>query len=307
MNRHCMRLAISALALALTLGVAPPAARAAPSAEAQAKELFFQGNTQYKLSNFEKALDLFRRSLALVSRPNTVFNIAQCYRNLKNAEKALFYYKLYLSEWERFKPGTAPPNAGEVKGHITGLEAEIKAAEMGKLKAPGETPPGETDAPVGAQGKPGEATLKDVLEGKAQVSPRGPGGAEPPADVVTVSDSPQDQPRGRRLWTWVAAGVAVAALGAGAGLYVASDSKFNEFEANKDPDKHQELRDAVQTLERASAAMFITGGVAAAGAVVLFILEGRPSARPRRAAGLPGTRILPLGGGGPGLSAVGRF
>jgi tetratricopeptide (TPR) repeat protein len=92
----------------------------------KAKALFSQGNTEYRLGNFAKALPLFQESLKLANRPNTIFNIAQCYRNLKDAEKALFNYRLYLSESERQSPDVAPPHQDEVQGHIAKLEAELQ-------------------------------------------------------------------------------------------------------------------------------------------------------------------------------------
>jgi tetratricopeptide (TPR) repeat protein len=131
---------LARLPLALTLFLAAAAAHAQPApvpapagdVTAKAKELFLKGDTAYRLGNFAEALNLYMESLKLARRPSLLFNVAQCYRQLNQHERALFYYKLFLSDWDREKPGEPPPNADEVKGHIAALQQAMKDEEARK-------------------------------------------------------------------------------------------------------------------------------------------------------------------------------
>jgi formylglycine-generating enzyme required for sulfatase activity len=116
------RCAVVALLLLVSLS-----ASAGPDPVAKAKEYVAKGEVQYRLGNFAQALEEFKAALALVSRPNIVLNMAQCYRQLNQPQKAVFYYKLYLTEWERQATGV-PPFEREVKKYIKDLAAKASQA-----------------------------------------------------------------------------------------------------------------------------------------------------------------------------------
>jgi len=146
------------LGLALAQGVraqTPPASQPLTEAEAKqrAKELFALAETEYRFGRFQAALADYQAALKLRHHPSIIFNVAQCYRQLKQHERALFYYKLFLADWERVYPGTRPPNEAEVQGHITTLEAAVKAAEQ-RAREAGARATGDLvlrDVPGGAQ------------------------------------------------------------------------------------------------------------------------------------------------------------
>ena len=64
----------------------------------KARALFKSGAMEYRLARFDKALGLFQEALKLAYRPRIILNIAQCHRQLRQHRKALFYYRLYLTE-----------------------------------------------------------------------------------------------------------------------------------------------------------------------------------------------------------------
>lgn len=105
--------------------VAPPTSQ---EARRRAKRLFARAETQYRLGHFAQALAKYQAALQFRHHPSIIFNVAQCYRQLKNTERALFFYKLFLADWERIYPGSKPPNEAEVFGHIAKLEALLRAA-----------------------------------------------------------------------------------------------------------------------------------------------------------------------------------
>lgn len=104
------------------------------TAKERAKAFFARAESNYRLEEFKKALADYKAALELHHHPNILFNIAQCYRRLKVLDKALFFYKLFLADWARLKPGTKPSNHLEVEGHIQRLEREIALREAKRAR-----------------------------------------------------------------------------------------------------------------------------------------------------------------------------
>ena len=85
--------------IVVALAVGAPA-EAAPSARARrdAKRHFDKAETEYKLGRFDEALPLYQRAYELLPEPAFLFNIGQCHRNLGDLERALYFFRGYLSE-----------------------------------------------------------------------------------------------------------------------------------------------------------------------------------------------------------------
>jgi len=127
--------------LALTLALSSPAsARQAPptptppppptptaALRAQARVIFDQGQTHYKLGRFDKALIAYTRAYQLLPLAGFLFNIGQCHRLLGRYKQAIHFYKGYLRE----TPGA--PNLEVVKILIG--RTQKKRVEQGAIRA----------------------------------------------------------------------------------------------------------------------------------------------------------------------------
>lgn len=105
----------------------------------------------YQKAEFRKALDEYLKVLDYIetdSIPEMYFNIAQCHRQLGEIDKALFYYRLFLSK----SPNS--PLRPEVEKHITVMEKEQKKTTKPKGKVTIITEP------------PGATILLDTFEGE---------------------------------------------------------------------------------------------------------------------------------------------
>ena len=105
----------------------------------------------YQKAEFRKALEDYLKVLDYIetdSIPEMYFNIAQCHRQLGEIDKALFYYRLFLS-----KSPTSPLRP-EVEKHITAMEMERKKTTKPKGKVTIITEP------------PGATILLDTFEGE---------------------------------------------------------------------------------------------------------------------------------------------
>ena len=111
----------------------------------QAKGLFRRGEIAYRLRQFQRALKHFEQALALVNRPSVILNVAQCHRQLGQPKAALFYYKLYRTEWARQNPNRASPYAAEVARRIAELERQL--ARPPTKKPPAKKPPAKKPPP----------------------------------------------------------------------------------------------------------------------------------------------------------------
>ncbi|PKN27546.1 MAG: hypothetical protein CVU65_02005 [Deltaproteobacteria bacterium HGW-Deltaproteobacteria-22] len=84
------------LAMLLCLRVVALPASAVAS-EDGAREHYEEAEKAYAIGRFEEALKHYLRSLEVRDVPALYFNIAQCHRQLKQWERALFFYRRFLS------------------------------------------------------------------------------------------------------------------------------------------------------------------------------------------------------------------
>jgi hypothetical protein len=146
-------------------------ASAARADDAQkARELFTQGNTYFDLGQFDKAIEAWQQGYQLKNDPGFLYNIAQAYRTMGDAQKAIFFYKRYLSNSPKAH------NRAEVEQKIDALQKQLSVQEQAKgLPPPGPFGP---DNP-GATGNPGTTAPPPV--GETTPSPA----TAPPAVTVT--------------------------------------------------------------------------------------------------------------------------
>jgi hypothetical protein len=146
-------------AMLLVVGVAAlwsPRVDADSASVRRAKQLFRQADSAYQLGAYNQALEKFEAALKLARRPSILLNIAQCHRQLGNANKALHFYQQYLSEWELVSPGVEVPYKREVEGHIAHLKAELGQDERAVVVGPGAGSGKNLTTPE-RQAQPGEA------------------------------------------------------------------------------------------------------------------------------------------------------
>lgn len=294
------------LFVALSLSVVAPD-RVAAQSENMAKNHYLAGKSYYQQGRYTESIREFEEAHRLSSKPELLYNIAQAYEKLGNLAQAVKYLEQYLE---------APDlsNRMAVEEHLKNLKARLKVTgiqvtckeldaivlldnnEIGRTPLRGNllVKPGFHEVKVTKKGYISYSAFVTVSPGKvvvvrAQLKPiqaaSGPIGGEAATDYTDTS-------KRKRLWTWVALGVAGAAAvtaGVTGGLALS--------EADKAQTKDDEAADSARTLALVSD---ITLGVAVAGAVaavVLFFVEGRSAERPKSA-------LIPvIGPGTVGLSA----
>src|SRR5579862_4400184 len=120
----------------------------------KARELFTQGNTYFDLGQFDKAIDAWQSGYQLKNDPGFLYNIAQAYRMTGDAQKAIFFYKRYLSNSPKAH------NRAEVEQKIEALQKQLKHLPPPGPFGPGN--PGNSGSPAPAA--TGEPTSSPATE-----------------------------------------------------------------------------------------------------------------------------------------------
>src|SRR3954447_17257338 len=81
----------------MVMVVAAPRPAAAANADKEARALFQRAEMSFNLGKFPEALNDYQAAYQAKPLSGFLFNIAQCYRNMGNYERARFFYRRYLA------------------------------------------------------------------------------------------------------------------------------------------------------------------------------------------------------------------
>lgn len=290
----------------------PPAAAEETGDVAKAKELFQWGQKLYKQARYAEAIAKFEEAYAVRPHPVIYFNIGKCNEQLGETAKALRNYRDYLrlapdaKDKETVTDAIAnlerrlrekgqqqlmvfadPPNA----------RISVDGKELGGSPASVELVAGNHTLTVQADGYEKversfvmqttratemTITLRPVAKETPPIATDVPKKEEPPKSVTDVPPPPPppvvvvDQPKKGRVFTYVAGGTAIAALGAGIGMGIAAQSNADKLTKATMPLTQPEADrydQAAKGLGTGATVAYVGAGVAAAAAVVLFFVE----------------------------------
>ncbi len=279
-----------ALAVALCSVVAPStvlAAPAGPSRAVQAQVLYDLGVAAFRGRDFVKADRYFQDAFKLDPSPVLLYNLARAAEERGEAKLAIGRYRRYLKDY---------PNAedsAQVQQRVRVMDAVLRKAKQGQLKVE-QAPPGSRyyidDQPLAAPGDRGWDL--DAGTYRVRVEPPNETAWETEVEVVQgrlnqveYNAAPNGGgARGLTVAKYATAGVAVAAAITGVVFTTQAISAVDDYNAltdairaGGDPVALQRDRLAAKDdRDRAATVSYImygVAGVAAAGAVALFLLD----------------------------------
>lgn len=115
-----------------------------------AADWYKEGEDQYNLQNFDKAVEAFKRGFALETNESKkaayLYNVAQSYRQANDCKNAYFYYKRFLAlkDNDTAKP-LSPTLRKQVEERIAELEDCAQQAAQISKKPPNSNMPPESD------------------------------------------------------------------------------------------------------------------------------------------------------------------
>jgi hypothetical protein len=195
---------------------ASPRARAAGSSlddEKQARGLYERAEKSFDLGKFSEALGEYQSAYEAKPLPGFLFNIAQCYRNMGNFERARFFFRRYLA---------LDPHASN-RRRVDELIAEMtKQLDAQSAEAPTAPPPVPPPAVPGTTPTAGEPRPVEPLTSgapatspSAEILPPTSAASAPSASVSVVAQpapppAEARRPVWKRWWFWTGAGAVVA-------------------------------------------------------------------------------------------------
>lgn len=224
----------------------------------KARQHFEQGTTLYDLQRYDEAAKEYELAFAEKNDPALLFNIGQAYRFAGNHAKAIGAFKSFL----RRLPNSE--NRAEVEARIVEMQRILDEQKHSQERPPG-----------------GIAPIEKPVEKPPTTEPQ-------PTIVATPTPTPApvaDQPRPSRALRY--AGIATLAVGvvaiaAGAGLYVAAVSAFDEIN-NPGPGYvfNPDTESRMKSFEGAGIGLLAVGGVAVVTGATLTALGFKKPASAR--------------------------
>jgi tetratricopeptide (TPR) repeat protein len=184
-------------------------AKGSPRAEAraQAKVEVAKAQVDYKLGRFERALAGYSRAYELFPAPGLLFNLGQCHRNLKDYERAIFFFEGYLREQPRLDRDQRALTEDLIAESRAGLERQRSAASAGGARFA--TP--DLRFQQGSGPPPGATTRMASLSIAASGDPEGS------RDETSIA---------HRWWFWTAIAAATVAAAGAAVYYTTGDARI---------------------------------------------------------------------------------
>jgi hypothetical protein len=293
----------------------------------KARQLIDEGVAKYDAGDYHAALDKFRAAYQTFPSPKIMLNIGSALRRLGREAEAADIYTRFLSEAAQRSDidDERKRAAREALAELTPRLARLRmqAQPIGATLtldgkpvtsttggfiyvAPGTHTVGAISPDYAAKSIVIEIAANEekkvelMLQAVAQVSTTATSGGSTANTTTTTQASGQvDQPAVNHTWAWVAAGGAGALLLGGIIFGSEASSAYDEYKTTHDLQRYNDLRDEVSSKSTLANIFFITSGVAAVGAGVLYWWEGR--------AHDTAVSVAPGPNGSYGVTVAGRF
>jgi hypothetical protein len=294
---------IAALAVA---GIALPATSQGKGKD-PAQSAFSEAIDHYQGGRYERALEAFQKAYDIKPTWRLLYNLGQCHAMLNRHGLALTSFERYLAQGgDEIDPVRRDEVLAEVDRlrrmvgtvEIDGREGDrvvVNGIDRGALPEASrvKVEMGDVSLSVLREGKPilerkfqlsGQETvaLKVNDPGAAAPSAAPTGNVEPSAPIEPSPPAATEETERKRVWTWVAAGLAgAAAIGGGiaGGIALRRESDLRDACSGTACDPSQkEDGDAIRPAAIAADVMFGVAAAAAVTGIILFFVEGKDEA-----------------------------
>jgi hypothetical protein len=203
------------LGLSCAVVLAPGRAGATSEDEKHARALYERAEKSFDIGKFADALADYQAAYEAKPLPGFLFNIAQCYRNMGDFDRARFFFRRYLAVDPR------APNRRKVEELISEMTKQLEAQKdqrVGGPTAPSPPPAGATAAPAASPPSAEEAPASPPPAVAPPPAPAPtlaltpelePSPANGPPVVTNTPAAPEKKPLSRRWWFWTGIGAVV--------------------------------------------------------------------------------------------------
>jgi hypothetical protein len=206
-GRASQAAAAGAALLLLALGSAAAAEGAAAPATEEAKLaarlLAEEGDRLYDVADFSASAEKYKASYLLFPDPELLFSMGECFWNLRDPDRATFFYRRYLAKM----PGAV--NRALVEARLAEIE-RLASAGLGPPPLPAVSPasgPPAAASPAPSPIAPSSAPVKTPLVTRPEESAIGFSSESPPPP------SPGSGSLFNKWWFWTGLGAVVLGVG----------------------------------------------------------------------------------------------
>jgi len=201
------------LLFVLLLGGAARAAGPSVDDEKQARNLYERAEKNFDVGKFADALADYQSAYEAKPLPGFLFNIAQCYRNMGNFERARFFFRRYLTLDPR------APNRRRVDELIAEMSKQLDAQAAAVVPTPGTAPP-PVEAPLTVPPSPTAAPPPPAPSAPSVASSASaaPAGASDTLSLTATATPEKRHPAWKRWWFWT--GVGAVVVGGAAAAFI---------------------------------------------------------------------------------------
>ncbi len=261
--------------------VAAAADSITPAKKKEAREHFFAGSRKYDLGRYEEASESFQKAYEILGDPMILYNVAKSLQYAKNIERALFFYKRYLSRSQN------APNRAEVETRVIEL-----TAAMDKMQQSDRMPP----TGIIHRNDPTDTEVDKTPDKSPDKTPE-----QKPVDVkVQLEDKPQPAPHAKlaKGIGFALVGLTVVGVAIGAAMLSLSSTRNNDFQTRAnmggftyDDPTLVNYENRSKSYGNAGIACLAIGGVAAigAGVALYFAYRKAPTEKEKKTA-----QVLPF-------------
>jgi len=261
---------------------------------AAAKKAFKAGGKAMQGHDYVTAVLSFKKAFEITKDGLVMGHVATAYEKAGDYEAALAAIKVYQA-------ALPVKDQASVDQLVKKYQAALKAGKSKKLVSPAEAKPVEAKP---AEVKPAEAKPEETKPEETKPEETGEG------DEIGADEGEDQEKKGKRFYTWIAAGGAAALALSGLVVGLNAQSKYDELKDHCGATGCSESDvDSVRTRALVADVLFGVAAGAAITAGVLYFLEGRSSEdKQHEEASSTKLRITPVAGGGTfGLSADLKF
>ena len=284
-------------------------------ARKRAGTLLDEGRRRFEAGDPRGALERFEAAYATYPSPRILYNLGYALARVGRPAEAAQVLDRFLRECatdvevseerrrnarDELRALVARIGRIELLGAPPTARVRVDGARLAEVPPPRivYVAPGTHQVEVEVDGFSSLAASIDVAAGgraplSVKLDPVAAARAAPAPAGAPVAPSPPPPTR-RRVWTWVAGGLGVALVGAGVAVSLSAHADYDEYQRTTSPARYDELRDAIPGKATAGSVLLGTGAAALAGAVALWIFEGRSEH----------VAVVPAG---TGVALVGRF
>jgi len=251
-----MRLSLLiSIALAVVLAGAGASAKKSPAEIKKAKTAFKAAQKLLRAEQYAQAIVEFKKAYKITEDGLVMGQVALAYEKAGDYESALESIRVY-------REALPPSDRTSVNALVKRYERMILEGKSQRLYLPGE------------QAQPAPEQLSEQKQPNQQ--------PEDNAQANSEDEKPEKAKKGKLLWTWVAAGTAVALGVSSLVVGLSAQSKFDELDSRCGPEAGgtcaQDDIDAVDARAIATDVLWGTALAAGVAAGILYFVE-RPKAK----------------------------